>query len=619
MFDNIADVKMAPRTFIVMTAAAVIILFCGTCYYQGTVYETILAALSFVLGGFLCISNAYDALFAFKLLDPDFLAAVGAVISFICGSRVKSAIALIIYQVVRYLCTYLHATFGIYYNEALFHRQSKVHWILANQVIETESERITAGMALEIRVGEEIPVESKVTEGTSAVDLSAITGKSEEIEVEEGSIIASGAVNKRQVIRVEALKDYNSDSFACRNSFIHDFDPSTSSSCSACIRYGRIITLVLVIVAGLLAIILPVSWNYSFHQAAAVSARILMIAAPLSALMSAPVLMLVACGQSALEGILIKDGRTMEKMAHCDVLIADRQGTLFVDEMEVESIHTEIDADEFLQIACALEKDQKDEMAQAIINSYTGQLGKYEAKGLTRVDGLGLNATYNRRKYYLGNERYMKQLGFEDYEKASSRAVYLADKEKVLGHICFRNNVNESAYLQIKQLHDAGISKVVIMSGEPQQVLDQANELVRADEVIGGLSTEEKLQRYQEMVTVGHSYCVVGDARKDEQLIKKADVAISWGLDNYGDGLKYCDGVIVSKQLSSLAKMRTRCASAVKLLSYIPVIAIISKLILAVIAVMNLLSVEMIVAIDGLITLVVMAMASRLPKEGKRP
>ena len=427
--------------------------------------------------------------------------------------------------------------------EKLINMQAKTALVIRNgSEQEIPVDEVIHGDLILIKPAGKIPVDGIITEGSSYVDESMITGEPIPVKKDIGENVVAGTINTSGAFTFKATKVGSETMLAHIIRMVEDAQGSKAPIQALADKISAVfVPIVLALSFVVLGLWLLVGSRYmEFSQALSFGlvsfVGILVIACPCALGLATPTAIIVGVGKGAREGILIKDAATLEKLHKANVVVVDKTGTITKGRPELVSIKnfSEKKDEELISILGSLEKNSEHPIAHSVIDyakdkniSFT-QINNFEA-----IKGKGVKGIVNNIEYYAGNTKLIRDLNiqFESslIEKDTTEGktpIIIADKEKVLGVVMIADAVKPESAEAVKRLHKLGI-KVVMLTGDDKQTAAYIAKEVGIDEVVAEVLPEDKLNKIKELQQQGKIVVMAGDGVNDAPALAQADIGIA--------------------------------------------------------------------------------------------
>src|SRR5690625_4053340 len=407
-----------------------------------------------------------------------------------------------------------------------------------------------------IQTGERIPIDGGVISGKASVNEAAITGESIPTSKEVEDQVFSGSIVDSGYLEVIAEQVGEDTTFSKIIELVEEAQEGKAKTQRFLERFAEIYTPGIMILAALVWIIMQ-----DFHLAL----TFLVIACPGALVISAPVSIVAGIGNGARNGILIKGGEVMEKLAKINAVVFDKTGTLTKGKPEVTAIKGfDITEDELLLMAAEAEVVSEHHLGRTIVK-------EAEKKGLKLLNkpsevkvlkGRGIQVSLNGKPLYIGNRKGLFQNGIsidtevEAYataqEKAGNTAVFVADDKRIKGIISIADTIRDKAKDTIHQLKLIGVEHLVMLTGDNKHTANIVGEQLQMDRMYGELLPEEKAESVKKCMGKGVNLAMLGDGVNDAPAIATADVGIAMGVAGTDVAMETADVVLMADNLEKL-------------------------------------------------------------------
>lgn len=429
--------------------------------------------------------------------------------------------------------------------EKLLNLQAKTALVIRDsKEIEIPIDEVTHGDLIIVKPGAKIPVDGEITEGSSYIDESMVTGEPMPIQKKIGDNVVSGTINTTGSFTFKATKIGSETLLAQIIKMVEEAQGSKAPIQALADKISSIFVPIVLVIAFLTlgawlllgSSTLGISTALSFGLSSFVG--VLVIACPCALGLATPTAIIVGVGKGAREGILIKDAATLEKLHKVNTVIVDKTGTITIGKPTLVDIvnMSNFKDDEFISIVASLETKSEHPIAQAIINYSNNK--KIQLKNISNfesIQGKGLKGLVDSIEYYIGNVKLMNDLKLEfdfskieEFTSQGKTPVIIATKEKVLGFVMVADEIKSESKQAISDLHKLGI-KVVMLTGDDERAANYIASLVGIDEVVAHVLPQDKLQKIKEFQLQSKIVAMAGDGVNDAPALAQADVGIAMG------------------------------------------------------------------------------------------
>ncbi|MEK7113880.1 MAG: copper-translocating P-type ATPase, partial [Patescibacteria group bacterium] len=429
--------------------------------------------------------------------------------------------------------------------EKLLNLQAKTALVIRDgKEVEISVNDVKHGDLIIVKPGAKIPVDGIITDGSSFIDESMVTGEPMPVQKKTGDMVVSGTINTSGSFTFKATKVGSETLLAQIIKMVEDAQGSKAPIQALADKISSIFVPIVLVIAFLtLGAWLIVGSQYlGFSQALSFGlvsfVGILVIACPCALGLATPTAIIVGVGKGAKEGILIKDAATLEKLHKVDTVIVDKTGTITIGKPTLVDIQnlSNLKDDELVSILASLEKKSEHPIAHAIVNyAQEKKILISDVSNFEGIQGKGLKGTIKGSEYFVGNAKLMKELGvafdaskIEQFTAQGKTPVILATKEKVMGFVMVADEIKPESKQAVANLHKLGI-KVVMLTGDDERAAKYMASLVGIDDVVAHVLPQDKLAKIKELQSQGRVVAMAGDGVNDAPALAQADVGIAMG------------------------------------------------------------------------------------------
>src|SRR5690554_3203283 len=397
-----------------------------------------------------------------------------------------------------------------------------------------------------VRPGERIPVDGLIVEGRGQVDEALITGESAAVSKEVGSRVTGGSVNLDGLLLVRTTAIGAETTLARIIRLVEDAQIAKPAIQRLVDKVSAIFVPIVLLIA-FIALIGWISYDGNWEIAILNAVSVLVIACPCALGLATPTAIMAGTGVAAKFGILIKDANALELAHRVDEVVFDKTGTLTEGKPTLTACHA-LDGNhpQLLALAAAVEYGSAHPLAKAVLDqAHKDNISYVPASDLRDFAGLGLQGKVDGKRAYLGNHRWMKQLGIsEDILRSQREAIscdghtisWLAIEEKgelsLAGVLAFGDRIKPEAYTAINKLTTMGLS-TVILTGDNYRSAEVVASKLGIEKILADQSPETKAEAVSALIQQNRVVAMVGDGINDAPALAAADVsfAMSTGTD----------------------------------------------------------------------------------------
>ncbi len=426
--------------------------------------------------------------------------------------------------------------------------------------VEVPVSQVAVGDILVVRQGEYIPVDGVITEGSTFIDKSAITGESLPVEVAAGDAVTSAALNKSGVIKVRAQKIGSDTTLAKIVKMVREAGASKPPIQKFADKVAGVFVPVVTAIALLtFAVWLIIDGAFVPEHCITYAISVLVVSCPCALGLATPVAIMTATGKAASLGVLYKDAESLQKVCGVNAVLLDKTATLTEGKPRVTDVVTfGMARERALSIACGIEKNSNHPLAKCITD-YVGE--GTVARSFEYIVGKGARANIDGKDYLLGNERLMSSVKVSAAVKESAltlskqgkTVIYLADERSVVALIAVADTLKEGSMEAVALLKDRNM-RVAMLTGDEENTAAAIAGSVGIDDFVAEVMPEDKLRAVTNLQQVGGYVAMVGDGINDSPALKQADVGIAMGSGT-DVAIDSADVVLVSEDLRALDDM----------------------------------------------------------------
>lgn len=413
----------------------------------------------------------------------------------------------------------------------------KATLLIDGKETEVTVDKVKKGDVFVVRPGESIPVDAEITDGSTAVDESALTGESIPVDKVVGDSVSAGTINKSGFIKCSATAVGEDTALSQIIKMVSDAAATKAPVAKIADKVsGVFVPVVIVIAVVTIAVWLLCGQTVGYALARGIS--VLVISCPCALGLATPVAIMVGNGMGARKGILFKTAASLEEAGKTQIAVLDKTGTITKGEPKVtDIIPFEITENELLKYAYSIEVKSEHPLAKAIIvKAEELSLNPYEVTDFKTESGNGLSAEYNGKRIIGGSKKYISSIiGISNdilskadklSEEGKTPLFFMLDN-KLLGIIAVADVIKEESPKAIKQLQNMGI-KVVMLTGDNERTAKAVGKLAGVDEVIAGVMPDGKEKVVAELKKQG-KVLMVGDGINDAPALTRADIGMAIG------------------------------------------------------------------------------------------
>lgn len=427
-------------------------------------------------------------------------------------------------------------------------------------------EEVAVGETIRVKPGEKIPLDGRVTDGSSSLNTVALTGESMPRDVGVGDEVISGCINLSGLLKVRVNKVFSESTAAKILRLVEESSEKKSRSENFITKFARIYTPIVVFLALGIAILMPLladSYSEAFPTWLYRALTFLVVSCPCALVISIPLTFFAGIGGASAKGILIKGGNYMDALSRLSTVVFDKTGTLTQGVFAVDAVHPDMpDKDELLHLAAHVERFSNHPIAAALREAYPHEHDNCSVENIKEVAGQGVQATINGKTVCVGNEKMMESVGATpsgctQCQDHVGTIVHVAVNGTYAGHIVISDRIKADAAETIDGLKQLGVEKTVMLTGDREKVGRFVGEKLGIDEVDCELMPADKVERVKQYARRGASggtLAFVGDGINDAPVLALADVGIAMGALGSDAAIEAADVVLMDDKPSKIVQ-----------------------------------------------------------------
>lgn len=467
----------------------------------------------------------------------------------------------------------------------------------AGQELHVPVKEIQIGDVMLVKPGQKIAMDGRVLKGVSYVNQAAITGESIPVLKQEQDEVFAGTLNEEGHLEIEVTKLVENTTLAKIIHLVEKAQEERAPSQAFVDRFAKYYTPAVMLIALFIVVLPPLLWNGDWHEWIYRGLAVLVVACPCALVISTPVAIVTAIGNAARNGVLIKGGAYLEEMGALSAVALDKTGTLTQGAPQVtdvvsfaqsaQSAENETEADhnngleplnqtgwrkgsgldgsseEWLNMMVAIEMKSQHPLAVAIVKELGSSELEDEVVNFKSLSGKGVQADLLGQTYRIGNPRLFEETAPElltqevkaqiSRLQEEGKTVIIAGSEtKILGLVALRDELRQVSAEVIQKLHQLGISRTLMLTGDNQQTALAISKQTGIKDVRSELLPENKLEVIHQVKAEGQKVAMVGDGINDAPALAAATVGIAMGGAGTDTALETADIALMGDDLTKL-------------------------------------------------------------------
>ena len=525
---------------------------------------------AYLVIGFDILKKAATGIGNGRVFDENFLMAVATIGAFALALYEKSgdyneAIAVMLfYQIGELFQSYAVGKSRKNISALMDIRPDYANIEVDGKLEKVDPDEVAVGSVIVVQPGEKVPLDGVIIDGASTLNTSALTGESLPRDAKTGDEIISGCINMTGVLKVRTTKEFGASTVSKILELVENSSSRKSRSEDFIAKFARIYTPAVCYSALALAVIPPVArlamgssaaWEQWIYRAL----TFLVTSCPCALVVSIPLSFFAGIGGASKEGVLIKGSNYLETLSQVKTVVFDKTGTLTKGVFEVSAIHhSPMEQEKLLEYAALAECASSHPISKSLQKAYGKEIDRSRVTDIEEVSGRGILAKVDGVPVAAGNHKLMEQLGIDFIDCHSvGTIIHMAIDGKYAGHIVISDVVKPNSKQAIEQLHRAGVTKTVMLTGDAKKVAASVAKELGVDEVYSDLLPAGKVEKVEALLSQQSGkakLAFVGDGINDAPVLSLADIGIAMGAMGSDAAIEAADIVLMDDEPLQIAK-----------------------------------------------------------------
>lgn len=521
--------------------------------------EFALFLVAYLLAGWEVLFRAIRNIARGQVFDENFLMSIATIGAFAIGEYPEGVAVMLFYQVGELLQDIAVNRSRRSISSLMDIRPDYANLKIGDEIRKVTPEEVGIGDLIVVRPGEKVPLDGKVIEGKSSLDTSALTGESLPRDVEAGSAVLSGSVNKSGLLTIEVTREFGESTVSKILDLVQNASSQKAPTENFITKFARYYTPVVVFAALALAIIPPLLIpGATFADWIGRGLIFLVVSCPCALVVSIPLGFFGGIGGASKNGILIKGSNYLEALNSVDTVVFDKTGTLTKGNFKVTEIKTsnEFAEDEVLAFAAHAEGFSSHPIAVSIREAFGKEIVSQRISDYEEISGHGIRVKIDGRSVLAGNAKLMEIEKIERTKEAiAGTVVYVAVDGKFAGYLIIADEIKPDSQEAIRKLKAAGVRKTVMLTGDSKVTGEKVGKELGLDAVYTELLPQQKVEKIEGLVkevAVGKKLVFVGDGINDAPVLARADVGVAMGALGSDAAIEAADVVLMTDEPSKL-------------------------------------------------------------------
>ena len=544
--------------------------------------------------------NAFKNIKEGKIFDENFLMIIATLGAFYIGEYPEAVLVMLLFSIGEYLSDLAVDNSKKAIVELMDLRSDKIN---LKDIGVTDVNNANIGDVFVVAPGEKVALDGIIIKGESHLDTSSLTGETMPRAVYKNSEVLSGTINLEGVLEVKATKTFETSTASKIIEILEKSEEKKTKTEKFITKFSKVYTPIVVLLAVFIVII-PTILGGNFNTWLYRALEMLVISCPCALVISVPLGYFSGIGKCSKEGILVKGSNILDDLVNIDTIIFDKTGTITEGVFEVTKIFSVNNKDvELLKLAAEAEANSNHPIALSIKKAYGKEI-KSKITNAKEISGAGISCTIDKDNVLVGNKRFLEDNKIDIEEnKELGTIVYVAKNKKLLGYIVISDKIKTNAKESLDKLRSDGISNLVMLSGDDEEVVNIISKKLNLDKAYGNLLPQDKVSILEEY-KMKNKTAFVGDGINDAPVIKCADVGIAMGGIGSDATIEASDIVLMKDDLSNLADAIKISKITKKIVLSNIIFAIMFKIIMLILAILGITPIWLAVFADVGVTII---------------
>ena len=528
--------------------------------------------IPYLIIGYDILKKAFKGIRNKQVFDENFLMAVATIGAILLGDYTEGTAVMLFYQIGELFQSYAVGRSRRNISELMDIRPDYANVENNGELEQVDPDEVAIGTIIVVQPGEKVPIDGVITEGTSTLNTSALTGESLPRSAKVGDEVISGCINMTGLLKIRTTKEFGESTVSKILELVENSSSRKSKSENFISKFAKYYTpavcygaLALALIPPIVLLIMgkPAMWGDWIYRAL----TFLVISCPCALVISIPLSFFAGIGGASNQGVLVKGSNYLETLAQTKYVVFDKTGTMTQGVFEVSGIHhSQIPDEKLLEYAALAECSSSHPISKSLQKAYGKPVDRNRVTDIEEISGNGVIAKVDGVSVAAGNAKLMNRLGIA-YQECHhvGTVVHMAVDGRYAGHILISDIIKPHAKEAIAELKKAGISRTVMLTGDSKRVADQVAAELGIDEVYSELLPADKVTKVEKLLdkkTAKEKLAFVGDGINDAPVLSRADIGIAMGALGSDAAIEAADIVLMDDdplKISKAIKIARKC------------------------------------------------------------
>jgi len=536
------------------------------------IVSTAIYVAAMLIGGYYFGREALEELIFEREIGIELLMSIAAIVAALMGLPAEGAMLVFLYSISEAAEEYAEEKTRSSIRAMMDLAPKTARVRRGDGEMEIPVEDLALGDIFIVVPGQSIATDGEILIGASSVNQAPVTGESVPVEKQAGDLVFAGSINGEGALDVRATKTFADNTLSRIIHMVEEAQERKGKSQRFIDRFGERYSPAVLLIGVLIAVLPPLLFSVDWTTSITRATVFIVAAAPCALVISIPITLVASLGTGARQGVLIKGGMYVEELAKVRVVAMDKTGTLTRGEPEVTDVIASQRGEEgqtatpqeVLSLAAGVERRSEHPLARAVVQYAVSQaVAPVETSDFRSLTGAGATALSNGSTMYVGSPEFFRQrLGLaldssqDDIRRLQEQGktvIVVGDQGRPWGLIAIRDNLRPNARQAIEALHDSGVEKVVMLTGDNARTAQALAHEAGIDEFYAELKPEDKVAKVRELSERYGHVAMVGDGVNDAPALAEATVGVAMGAAGTDVALETADVALMADNLEKLA------------------------------------------------------------------
>lgn len=512
--------------------------------------------VSYIIIGYDVLLKAFRNIKRGKIFDENFLMSI-ATIGAICISDMREAVAVMLfYQIGELFQSYAVNKSRKSIIELMDIRPDYANVIRNGKHKKVDPNEVNIEEIILVKPGEKIPLDGVIVEGKSLLNTVALTGESVPRSVKENDEVLSGCINNEGILKIKVTKKFGDSTVSKILDLVENASNRKSKSEAFITKFAKYYTPIVCGIALVVAIFPPLILKEPFNTWIYKALSFLVVSCPCALVISIPLSFFGGLGASSNIGVLVKGSNYLEALSNVDIVVCDKTGTLTEGVFKVQEINAVgISNEELLKMTAYAESFSNHPISISLKEAYGKKIDSSKVTKAREIVGKGIYAKVLGKDVYVGNDKLLKELEIKiDKVNKTGTVIYTVIDNKYCGYILISDKIKEDSYKMIKSLKKNNISKIVMLTGDRENISKSISNELKLDEYYAELLPQDKVSITEKIMhEKDGNLLFIGDGINDAPVLALSDIGVSMGSLGSDAAIEASDIVIMTDEPSKIS------------------------------------------------------------------